>query len=86
MLRLAHVDELQIANDEESRRLREATYVIPPHASESESDTASESDENIPLAKLAKKCRHERERSSDEDDIPLVKLRKRLRHREIRKK
>ena len=84
MLRLAHVDEWQIANDEQSRRLRDAAYVIPPQASESGSDTDSESDENIPLAKLAKKCRHERESSSDEDDIPLMELRKRLRHREIR--
>lgn len=48
------------------------------------SDTDSESDENIPLAKLAKKCRHERETSEDEDDIPLMELWKRLRHREIR--
>ena len=84
MLRLAHVDEWQIANDEQSRRLRDAAYVIPSQASESGSDTDSESDENIPLAKLAKKCRHERESSSDEDDIPLMELRKRLRHREIR--
>ena len=84
MLRLAHVDEWQIANDEQSRRLRDAAYVIPPQTSESGSDTDSESDENIPLAKLAKKCRHERESSSDEDDIPLMELRKRLRHREIR--
>ena len=83
-LRLAHVDEWQIANDEQSRRLRDAAYVIPPQASDSESDTDSESDENIPLAKLAKKCRHERETSSDEEDIPLMELRKRLRHRESR--
>ena len=83
MLRLAHVDEWQIASDEQSRRLRDAAYVIPPQASESGSDTDSESDENIPLAKLAKRCRHERESSSDEDDIPLMELRKRL-NREIR--
>ena len=84
MLRLAHVDKWQIANDEQCRRLRDAAYVIPLQASESGSDTDSESDENIPMAKLAKKCRHERESSSDEDDIPLTELRKRLRHREIR--
>ena len=81
-LRLAHVDEWQIANDEQSRRLRHAAYVIPPQASDS--DTDAESDKNIPLAQLAKKCRHERETSSDEEDIPLIELRKRLRQRESR--
>ena len=35
MLRLAHVDEWQIAKDEQSRRLRDAAYVILPHAYES---------------------------------------------------
>ena len=84
MLRLANVDEWPIANDEHSRRLRDAAYVIPPQASDSESETDSESDENIPLAKLAKKCRHERETSENEDDILLMELRKRLRQREIR--
>ena len=29
--------------------------------------------QNVPLAKLAKKCRQERESSEDEDDIPLMK-------------
>jgi hypothetical protein len=31
-------------------------------------------EENIPLAKLAKKFRKERENSSSEDDIPLYEL------------
>ena len=84
MLRLAHVDEWQIAKDEESRRLCDAVYVISPQASDSKSDTESESDENIPLAKLAKKLHHERGTSEDEDYIPLMDLRKRIRHREIR--
>ena len=84
---LAHVDVWQIAKDKQRRRLRDAAYVIPPQASDSESDTDSESAENIPLAKLAKKCRHERETSSKEEDIPLwslMELRKILRHRESR--
>ena len=70
MLRLAHVDEWQIANNEQRMSLRDAAYVIPPQASDSKSDTDSKSDENIPLAKLAKKCRHERETSEEENDIP----------------
>ena len=77
-IRLAHVDEWQIIKDDEGRRLRDAAYTIPPQPSESESDADSESDENIPLAKLAKRYRHERETSSDEEDIPLMELRKRL--------
>ena len=48
MSSLAHVDEWQIANDERSRHLRDAAHVIPQQASDSESDTDSESDENIP--------------------------------------
>ena len=46
----------------------------------------SESEENVPLAKLTKKYRQERESSEDEDDIPLMELRKRLRYREMRQK
>ena len=41
---------------------------------------------NIPLSKLAKKYRQERETSEDEDDIPFMELRKRLRNRELRQK
>ena len=37
---------------------------------------------NLPLAKLAKRYRHERETSEDEEDIPLLELRNRLRHRD----
>ena len=37
---------------------------------------------NLPLTKLAKRYRHERETSEDEEDIPLLELRKRLRHRD----
>ena len=75
-IRLAHVDEWQITKDDEGRRLRDAAYAIPPLPSESESDADSVSDENIPLAKLAKRYRHERETSSDDEDIPLMELRK----------
>ena len=44
----------------------------------------SDSEENMPLAELARRHRHERETSEDEDDIPLMELRKRLRYRESR--
>lgn len=84
MLRLANVDDWQMSKDAESRRLREAVYVIPPQASDSEIESSSESEENVPLAKLAKQYRHERETSGDEDDIPLMELSKRLRRRELR--
>ena len=77
MLRLANVDEWQISKNEESRRLRDAAYAIPPQASDSEPVSDSESEENVPLAKLAKKYRQERESSEDEDDISLMELRKR---------
>ena len=55
MLRLATVDEWQISKDEESMRLRDAAYAINPQASDSEPVSDSESKENVPLAKLAKK-------------------------------
>ena len=44
----------------------------------------SDSEDNLPLAKLAKKYRQERETSEDEGDIPLIELRKRLKHRKLR--
>ena len=49
--------------------------------SEHLSETEMSSEENIPLAKLSKKFRKERENSSSEDDIPLYELSKRLKRR-----
>ena len=60
MLRLAPVDEWQISKDEESRRLRDAAHAIPPKASDSETVSDSESEENVPLAKLANADRKEK--------------------------
>lgn len=77
-----HVVEWENSKDEEIRRLGDAAYVIPPKASDSEPASDSESEENVPLAKLAKRYRQETE--SSEDDIPLMELRKRLKHRERR--
>ena len=84
MLRKANVDTWQISKDAKGERLRDAAYVIPPKASESESESDSDPDDNIPLARMIKKHRQERETSEDEDDIPLMELRKRLNYRELR--
>ena len=58
MLRLANVEDWQMSKDENSKRLRDAAYVIPPNAS---SDSDSDSEMSVPFAKLAKKYRRERE-------------------------
>ena len=80
MLRLANIEDWQISKDENDKRLRDAAYFIPPEPSDSDSD--SDPEMNLPLAKLAKRYRHERETSEDEEDIPLLELRNRLRHRD----
>ena len=72
------------SKDANNRRLRDAAYVIPPQPSDSETESDSDPEENVPLSKLAKKYKQERETSEDEEDIPLMELRKRLRHREMR--
>ena len=83
MLRKANVDNWQISKDASGKRLRDATYVIPPEASESEGDSDSDPEDNIPLASMIKKHKQERETSEDEDNIPLMELRKRLNYREL---
>ena len=83
-LMLANVDDWQISKSENNRKLRDAAYVIPPQPSESETENESDSEDNVPLAKLAKKYRQERETSEAKDDIPLMELRKRLKHRKLR--
>ena len=80
MLRLANIEDWQISKDATNKRLRDATYVIPPEPSDSDSD--SDSKMNLPFTKLAKRYRHEMETSEDEEDIPLLELRNRLRHRD----
>ena len=83
-IRLANIDDWQISKDANNRRLRDAAYVIPPQPSDSETESDSDPEENVPLSKLAKKYRQERETSEDEEDIPLMELRKRLRYREMK--
>ena len=60
MLRLARINDWLIFKDEENRCLRDEAYVIPPQASGSETESDPESEENVPLAKLAQKYRQER--------------------------
>ena len=79
MLRLANVEDWQMSKDENSKRLRDAAYVIPPNAS---SDSDSDSEMSVPLAKLAKKYRRERDNSENESDIPKMELAKRLKSRD----
>ena len=82
MLRHANIEDWEITEDSNNRRLRDAAYVIPPQASESSSDSESDPDMNVPLAELSKRYRHEREDSDSEDNIPLMELAKRLKARD----
>lgn len=79
LLRLANIDEWVIPKQAEGRQYRKDHYVVPP---ESESNTESDSEEDIPLSKLINKYRREREKSDSEDDIPLMELSKRLKSRD----
>ena len=82
MLRLANIEDWELKETKDNRRLRDAAYVIPPQASESSSDSESDPDMNVPLNKLSKRYRHEREDSDSEDNIPLMELAKRLKARD----
>ena len=82
MLRLANIKDWELKETKDNRRLRDATYVIPPQASESSSGSESDPDMNVPLNKLSKRYRHEREDSDSEDNIPLMELAKRLKARD----
>lgn len=48
----------------------------------SESESSSDSEDNLPLSKFAKRYCHEQDNTDDEDDTPLMKLAKRLRSRD----
>ena len=43
---------------------------IPPQPSDSETESDSNPEENVPLSKSSKKYRQKRETSEDEEDIP----------------
>ena len=78
MLRLANIADWQVPKTKDNRQLRDAAYAVPPQALDSELSSDSDSKMDIPLAKLAKKYRHERQTPEDEDDIPLMELAKRM--------
>lgn len=82
-IRPAHVDDWQLPTDKVGRFLRPTNYGVPPISeSDISSDTDKETDDDVPLSKLAHRYRKERENSSNESDIPLMELKKRIRDRE----
>ena len=76
MLRAANLDEWDIPTTHDGRPMRRTAYAIPPEQSSDEHD--SDSEQEGPYEKLAKKYQKEREDSDDEDNIPLMELSKRL--------
>ena len=81
-IRLANLDEWEIPKDKKGRPMRKATYVAPMSSTSSDDES---SNEDPPLAKRVKRCRKQRETSSDEDDIPLMELAKRMREKDADK-
>ena len=81
-LRKANIENWDIPTDTEGKPKRRAAYAVPPD--ESDSDDSS-SDDSVPLAKLAKRYRKERENSDNEDVIPQLELRRRLNRAESEK-
>ena len=84
-LRPANIDNWEIPKENQGRPLRKSIYVVPPEDSNDNIST-DESDEDIPLAKIAKKYRKERDDWSSEEDIPLMELKKRLRNKTLQTK
>ena len=78
-IRLANLDEWEIPKDKKGRPTRKATYVAPMSSTSSDDES---SNEDPSLAKQVKRCRKQRETSSDEDDIPLMELAKRMREKD----
>ena len=81
-LRLANLDDWEIPKDTLGHKVRRPQYVVPPSKSEQSESEQSSSGNNEPLAKIARRYRRERDRSSEEEDIPLMVLVKRLKSRE----
>ena len=63
------MDDRQTSKDADNNHLRDAAYVNPPEAPKSESVSDSDPEDNIPLARMIKKNKRERETS---EDIPLI--------------
>ena len=77
-IRKAKVDTWEIP--EPSLSLRKTAYVVPPETDTSSSSEDS-SEDNVPLARLAQRYRHEREDSESEGPIPKMELAKHRCHR-----
>ena len=78
-LRLANVDDWDIPKDNTNKPIR-----INPDISDSDSISSETSEDEIPLNKIAKRYRKERDNSSDEEDIPLMELSNKLKQRQRR--
>jgi heat shock protein HspQ len=85
----AHAEQIRLASLEweipkqaHKPNQRKATMAVPVET-DSDIKSSSESDDDTPLAKLAKMYRRKIETSDEEDNIPLMELGKRLRARQI---
>ena len=83
MLRAANIDEWVIPTSTDGRPLCKTAYVIPPE--DSSDEESSDTDQEGPYEKLAKKYQKERDDSDEEDNIPLMELAKRLKARDAMK-
>ena len=83
MLRAANIDEWVIPTSTDGRPLHKTAYVIPPE--DSSDGEFSDTDQEGPYEKLAKKYQKERDDSDEEDNIPLMELAKRLKARDAMK-
>ena len=83
MLRASNINEWVIPTSTDGRPLRKTAYVIPPE--DSSDEESSDTDQEGPYEKLAKKYQKERDDSDEEDNIPLMELAKRLKARDAMK-
>ena len=74
-IRKAHVDEWQTPNVGEGQLLRKTNYVIAPCSDES-SSSSENSEDNMPLSRLAQRYRNKHDNSEDEGPIPKMELAK----------
>lgn len=83
-IRLAKIDEWEVAKTGLGRPIRKAAYVAPPDSEGCV--TADSSDDEAPLVKLARKYRKVRDDSEDEEDIHLFEVGHRLQARKLRER
>ena len=82
-IRKAHVNEWQTPNVGEGRLLQKTNYVIPPCSDES-SSSSENSEDNMPLARLAQRYLNKHDNSEDEGPIQKMDLAKYSRLQERR--